>query len=182
MGQNKALMQFHGIPLIQRIIDRMSSLNQEINVISNENSVYQFLNLPIFPDQIPGMGVLGGFYTAFLRSRQPYVAVIGCDLPFISAALLSAELEIIMESGVDVVIPESVNGLEPLHAVYRKSTCLPLVEKSLLHGDRRIITWFDLASVRVLNVQDIEQIDPNPNIFLNLNHPEDFINALDFEE
>ncbi|KAF0111075.1 MAG: molybdopterin-guanine dinucleotide biosynthesis protein A [Chloroflexi bacterium] len=182
MGQNKALMLFHGIPLIQRVANRVSSTATEINIISNEEPLYKFLNLPIFPDQIPQKGVLGGILTAFLRAGQSFVAPVGCDLPFISPALLNAELKIILESDVDIVIPESKNGLEPLHAVYRRSTCLPLVEKSILRGDNRIISWFDHALVRTLVLSEVSQFDPDPHIFLNLNYPDDFKQAEELSE
>lgn len=182
MGQNKALMPFHGLPLIQRVANRLSPIADELNVISNEGSDYQFLNLPVFPDQLPGKGVLGGIYTALLVGKHPFVAPVGCDLPFVSSKLLNAELKMILKSDVDIIIPESINGLEPLHAVFRKSTCLPKVEKSLLDGELRIISWFDNAKVRILSSKELMEIDPDPSIFLNLNHPEEFRQAVELEE
>ena len=179
MGQNKALMPFHGIPLIQQVVNQVASVAAEVNVISSDEPDYHFLNLPVIPDHIPGKGVLGGIHTALLVSRFPFVAPVGCDLPFISAALLQAELKLIIECGADVVIPESQNGLEPLHAVYRQSTCLPLVEKSLQAGENRIISWFTKAKIRVLSHSEITRVDPDPRIFLNLNRPEEFSQAAD---
>lgn len=182
MGQNKALMLFNGLPLIQRVADRLSPIAAELNVISNEASDYQFLNLPVFPDQLPGKGVLGGIYTALFVGKHPFVAPVGCDLPFISSRLLNAELKMILKSDVDIIIPESVNGLEPLHAVYRKSTCLLKVEKSIEDGELRIISWFDNAKVRVLTSKELKEIDSDPAIFLNLNRPEEFQQAVEREE
>lgn len=177
MGQNKALMPFHGIPLIQRVAERVTAIAAEVNIISSDEPDYRFLNLPVIPDQIPGKGVLGGIHTAILVSRTAFVAPVGCDLPFISAALLKAELNLIIDCGADVVIPESQNGLEPLHAVYRKSTCLPLVENSLLRGENRIINWFENAIVKIVSQAEVTQIDPDPRIFLNLNRPDEFARA-----
>ncbi len=179
MGQNKALMSFHGIPLIQRVVNQVVTVAAEVNIISSDEPDYRFLNLPVIPDRIPGKGVLGGIHTALLVSRFPFVAPVGCDLPFISAALLQAELNLIMDCGADVVIPESQNGLEPLHAVYRQSTCLPLVERSLMKDDNRIVSWFSNAVIRVFSLAEISRVDPDPRIFLNLNHPDEFIQAAD---
>ncbi len=179
MGQNKALMPFHGIPLIQRVANRVIPVAAEVNIISNDEPDYLFLNLPVIPDRIPGKGVLGGIYTALQVSRFPFVAPVGCDLPYISAALLQAELNLVIESGVDVVVPESQNGLEPLHAIYRRGACLPLVEKSLQAGDNRIVSWFGNAVIRVLSLSEVTRADPNPRIFLNLNHPEEFKQAIE---
>jgi molybdopterin-guanine dinucleotide biosynthesis protein A len=179
MGQNKALMLFRGIPLIQQVYNRILPVAAEVNIISSDEPDYRFLNLPVIPDQIPGKGVLGGIHTAMLVSRTPFVAPVGCDLPFISAALLKAELNLIMDCGADVVIPESQNGLEPLHAVYRQHTCLPLVERSLQAGDNRIVSWFSNAVIRVFSLEEMAGADPDPHIFLNLNHPGEFTQAVE---
>lgn len=177
MGQNKALMPFHGVPLIQRVISRLISLANEMNVIADEVDTYKFLGLPVVPDQIPGRGVLGGIFTGFSVSNNPFVAPVGCDLPFVSSQLFAAELQLIRDSEFDVVIPESQNGLEPLHAVYRRDACLPLVKRSLLDGDNRIISWFGSARVKELTQCEIKRIDPDPRIFLNLNRPEEYAQA-----
>ena len=182
MGQNKALMPFHGIPLIQRVAERVIPVAAEVNIISSNEPDYRFLNLPVIPDRIPGKGVFGGIYTALLVSGFPFVAPVGCDLPFISATLLQAELNLIIDCGADVVIPESQNGLEPLHAIYRQTTCLPLVERALHAGDNRIVSWFDDAVIRIFSRSEIIAVDPNPLIFLNLNRPEEFKQAIDNTE
>ncbi|MCX6054057.1 MAG: molybdenum cofactor guanylyltransferase [Chloroflexi bacterium] len=179
MGQNKALMSFQGIPLIQRIKNRVTPAAEEIIVIANEAADYHFLELPVYPDQIPGSGVIGGLLTSFYRITKPFVAPIGCDLPFISTLLLEEELRIILESGADIVIPQSEKGLEPLCAIYRKDTCLPWIEKAISRGDRRIVSWFGQVKVKVLSPPEVQQIDPNPYIFLNINNPEDFKQALE---
>ena len=178
MGQNKALMPFRGIPLIQRVVNRVAPVASEVNIISSEEPDYQFLDLPVFPDHIPGKGVLGGIYTALLVSKFPFVAPVGCDLPFISPHLLQAELDLIIECGADVVIPESQSGLEPLHAIYRRSTCLPLVEQALQDRDNRIVSWFEKAIIRVFSQSETTTIDLDPRIFLNLNRPEEFTQAI----
>ena len=179
MGQNKALMPFHGIPLIQRVVNRLVPIASEMNIISDDDNAYKFLDLPIFPDHMPGKGVLGGILTALLVSKFPFVAPVGCDLPFSSVKLFQAELNLIVDCAADVVIPESQNGLEPLHAVYRRSACLPLVERSLHDGDNRIVSWFSHAEIRIFSLSEITRVDPDPRIFLNLNHPDEFNQAID---
>ncbi len=172
-------MPFRGIPLIQRVADRVIPVAAEVNIISSDEPDYRFLGLRVIPDRIPGKGVLGGIHTALLVSGFPFIAPVGCDLPFLSAQLLQAELDLIMDCGADVVIPESQNGLEPLHAIYRQSTCLPMVERALHDGDNRIISWFDKAVIRVFSHSEIIAADPDPRIFLNLNRPEEFTQALE---
>jgi len=61
MGQNKAVMPFHGIPLIERIVGRVRGIADELWVITNTPEPLRFLDLPISADLLPGRGKLGGF-------------------------------------------------------------------------------------------------------------------------
>jgi molybdopterin-guanine dinucleotide biosynthesis protein A len=173
MGQNKALMPFMGEPLIQRVVERVRPIASELFIISNEQTAFEFLNLPIIPDLIAGRGVLGGLYTSLSTSTNPFVASVACDMPFINPVLLQAELELLLTSGVDVVIPESPNGLEPLHAVYRRDTCLPCVHKALIQEQRRLISWFEWVTVRIMTLVEVAELDPDKIAFININTADD---------
>jgi molybdopterin-guanine dinucleotide biosynthesis protein A len=67
--------------------------------------------------------------------------------------------------------------LEPLHAIYRRETCLPLVEAALDANQWKLISWFDHAKVRVLKLEEIARLDPKGLAFWNLNTPEDLRQA-----
>jgi 2-C-methyl-D-erythritol 4-phosphate cytidylyltransferase len=56
MGEDKALKTFLGRPLIQRVVDRLSSIADEMIVTTNRPEEYAFLKLPLFPDLKPGRG------------------------------------------------------------------------------------------------------------------------------
>jgi molybdopterin-guanine dinucleotide biosynthesis protein A len=111
MGQNKALIFFAGRPLIQRVVERVRPIASELLIISNDRTAFEFLDLPIIPDRIPGQGALSGLFTSLSASTHPFVAPVACDMPFINSALLQAELDLLLTSKADVVIPESTNGL-----------------------------------------------------------------------
>src|SRR5512135_2970118 len=137
MGQNKALLPFHGQPLIERVVKRLKSSADELILTANQPELFQFLGLPIFPDLIPGKGSLGGLYTALSAAHFPLVAVVACDMPFINPALLVAEQNLLVQGSWDVAIPRSEEGLEPLHAVYRKDACLTPIRRALEEGRLR---------------------------------------------
>ena len=92
---------------------------------------YAFLDIPIQPDLQPGHGALGGLYTALSAAKYPFVAAVACDMPFASRSLFEYELDFIIKTEADVVIPTTPEGLEPLHAVYRRETCLPVIQAAL---------------------------------------------------
>jgi molybdopterin-guanine dinucleotide biosynthesis protein A len=64
MGEDKALKPFLGRPLIQRVIERLAPIADEIIVTTNRPAEYGFLNQRLVADLKPGRGALGGLYTA----------------------------------------------------------------------------------------------------------------------
>jgi len=177
MGEDKALKVFLGRALIERVIDRLRSLTDDVVVTTNRPEPYRFLGLPLVADLRPGRGALGGLYTALEAAQAPLVAVVACDLPFVSAALLAHAADVLTKEGVDVVIPESAEGLEPLHAVYRRATCLPAVEAALDAGQWKVIAWFPQVKVRVLSRTECAPWDEGGLAFWNVNTPAEFAEA-----
>ncbi len=175
MGQDKALMPFLGRPLIQYVIEKLSPLADEIIVTTNRPDAYALMSpLRLVPDLRPGRGALGGLHTALFSASHPLVAVVACDMPFASPEIFHYACQVIEESGADVAIPSSGEGLEPLHAIYRRATCLPLVEAALDADQWKLISWFDQAKIRVLEPEEISSLDPEGLAFRNLNTPEEF--------
>ena len=177
MGEDKALKTFLGRPLIQRVIDRVSSIADEVIVTTNRPEEYEFLKLRLYSDLKPGRGALGGLYTAIASARHPLVAVVACDMPFASATLLEAESTLLLEEDVDVVIPRSEEGYEPLHAVYRRETCLPGIEAAIAEDQWRVIAWFPRVKVRALTPAESKRYDLLGLAFWNVNTPEEFAKA-----
>jgi molybdopterin-guanine dinucleotide biosynthesis protein A len=177
MGQDKALIPFLGRPLIQRVIQRVGGLGDELVINTNRPEAYGFLNLPLYPDVIPERGALGGLYTALMTARHPLVAVIACDMPFAHPGLLAEERRLLEESGCDGVIPITVHGTEPFHAVYRRETCLLLVKAALDAGKWRVDSWFGEASLKFMPMEDILKFDPYGLVFRNVNTPDELREA-----
>jgi len=177
MGEDKALKTFLGRPLIQRVAERLSSVADELIVTTNRPDDYAFLNLPLFPDLKTGRGALGGLYTAIASAKHSIVGVVACDMPFASPSLLRAASRLLVQEEVDVVIAKSGEGYEPLHAVYRRATCLPAIEAAIDADQWRVIAWFPQVKVRVLTTDEIKQYDPSGLAFWNVNTPEEFAEA-----
>jgi molybdopterin-guanine dinucleotide biosynthesis protein A len=177
MGENKALKVFLGRPLIQRVVERLAPVADEVLITTNEPDAYRFLNLPLFPDLRPGRGPLGGLYTALVSARHPHVAVVACDMPFASAPLLVASAGFLQQDRADVVIAETAEGFEPLHAVYRREACIPAIESAMDAGQWRVISWFPQVKVRRLTGDELRRYDPDGLAFSNINTPAEFAAA-----
>ena len=90
MGEDKALKTFLGRPLIQRVVERLTPIADEIIVTTNRPEAYGFLNLRLIPDIKPGRGALGGLYTAIASATHPIVAVIAW-FPQVKVRVLTPE-------------------------------------------------------------------------------------------
>ena len=178
MGVDKAHIDFHGQPLIVRVLERLAPLADEILVTTNHPENYSFLEVPCIPDRLPGQGALGGLFTALSAAHHPLVGVIACDMPFASAELLAYQLKVLLAEEADAVIPRTPDGLEPFHAIYRKATCLPLVQAALEKGQRRVDSWLAQAKIRYLTPEEIARHDPDGLAFLNINTPDELAAAL----
>lgn len=182
MGESKVLMPFLGVPLIQRVFERTNEIAQEVLIVSNDPEELGFMDVKLVGDSIPGKGAIGGLFTAMDKASSELVAVVACDLPFVSAAILKEGARLLDLTGADVAIPR-VNGdfYEPLHAVYRRQTCKTAILQAIQADQRRLISWF--ASVQVLEMDEelCKQLDPDGLAFFNINNKEDFLLAEQIE-
>lgn len=178
MGENKTLMQFLGVPLIQRVLERTKSIAQEVIIVSNEPEELAFLYVNVVKDSIPGLGAIGGLYTAMDKANSELVAVVACDLPFVSAAILAEGARLLDHTDADVAIPR-VNGdfYEPLHAVYRREPCKKAIFQAIQSDKRRLVSWFSSVQVIEMDEDLCRQLDPDGLAFFNINSKEDFLLA-----
>ena len=182
MGEDKALKNFLGKPLIQRVINRLAPIADELIVTTNRPDEYAFLKLPLISDLRSGRGPLGGLHTAIASASSAVVAVVACDLPFASATLIEGASRLLNEETMDVVIGKTEEGYEPFHAVYRRETCLPAIESALAADQWKVTVWFPMVKVRALMPEEVKVLDPSGLCFWNLNTPEEFARAEEMED
>lgn len=174
MGENKGLKEFLGEPLIERIVKRLKPLGQKILIVAQHPAEYSFLGLPVFTDIQPGVGALGGLYTALSVAHTSFAAVVACDMPFVNPELLLYQWSLIQERGIDVVIPVGNEGLQPFHAVYRVSTCLPAVQDAIGRDQKKVLSWLNEVVTYRLSIAEMRTFETYAMTFLNLNTPDDF--------
>lgn len=180
MGTSKATVSFGGRPLICRLIDRVSSVADELVITTNEPDNLSFL-LEDYPklairlerDVCAARGALPGLYTALEVASHPYVAVVACDMIFASPRLIAAEVEALTRSGADAVVPVNKHGYEPFHALYRKSACLPVVREGVEAGQRAAQYVMRHVNVREFPQSEVLAAEPMGGCFVNANTPEE---------
>ena len=184
MGRSKATVPFLGEPLIWRGINRLLPLADEFIITTNEPQNLDFLSdlvelgkIRLVTDAYEKRGALRGVYTAINAASKDFVALVACDMIFPSRNLISAELEAMMRDGTDIAVPRTKFGFEPFHAVYRRSTCLPVVYESVEAGEIKANSWFGKVRVTPFDGDAIAKAEPRGGCFINVNTPEELAAA-----
>jgi len=175
MGSIKALVRVGGRTIIERIVERVQPLAEELILVTNTPEVYAWLGLPMFGDLIPGKGPLGGLYSALSSVHGDHTLAVSCDQPFLNADLLRYLIG--LREGYDVVVPLAPDGYpQSMHAVYGKGCLGPI--RARLDADRlKMIGFFDEVRVRQVPMDEIAPIDPERLSFVNVNTPGDLAEA-----
>ncbi len=180
MGRSKATVPFAGRPLICRLVERLAPAADYLLITTNEAENLGFLaeefpdlHIDLVPDVYDFRGALPGIYSALKAAESEYVAIVACDMVCASSALVAREAAAMAATRADVVVPVNKHGYEPFHALYRRSTCLPIIEAAVATGEKRAQSIFDKVNVCELSQAEVLQAEPMGGCFINVNTPEE---------
>jgi molybdopterin-guanine dinucleotide biosynthesis protein A len=178
-GRQKALESVGGELIAVRAIQVLGEAADRVVLVANDGEAFKSLGLETRPDLRPGLGALGGIFTAVSWAEElgyRGALVAACDMPFLSAGLLGRLAE--DAEADEVVAPESESrrGLEPLCAFYGAG-CRAAIEAALDRGDRAVISFFPNVRLRVIPLAEIARFGNPELLFLNVNTPEDLERA-----
>lgn len=173
-GVNKALLKYKNSTFIQKISDKLSTIFEEIIVISNNPSeLKDNTSYPIFKDKIKFCGPLSGIHSALSYSNCEKVFVVSCDMPFIREDVIKKQIQYYnLSSSKEACIPKSKDHIEPLHAIYSKKIVSKLEKFLLKSGNFKILNFIEEVEVCYWQTDKIEGIEQT---FININTPEDYI-------
>ena len=124
----------------------------------------------VIPDIIPGLGPIGGIYTAVEKLAVERIFILPCDMPFINSEFIKYMLEI--PDIYDIVVPEFNGHYQPLHAIYSKR-CSTAIKRNIDAGDYRMSGFFEGHSIRTVGEDEIGFYDDPFSMFRNINFRED---------
>ncbi|OQX84919.1 hypothetical protein B6D60_08600 [candidate division KSB1 bacterium 4484_87] len=168
-GQDKTLATLFGISLIDRAINIVREITNDIIIATNSPEKLTSLPYPKIKDLIPGRGPLGGIYTGLFFSKHQKNIIIPVDMPFISVECM--EFLISHREHADVVVPIHDEKYEPLCAVYSRS-CLQEIKKQLHSGNNQVFAFYDKVKTIALYF-DSAPCFHNQNLFFNINSVHD---------
>ena len=175
-GSDKAFIQWGEAYLIQRTIEILKSVLEEVVIITNDHSVrYRELGCTLLKDMIPGKGCLGGLYTGINHSRDGKIFTVACDMPFLDRAFIEYMVNLEDRDNYEVIIPRT-EVLQPMHAMYSDG-CIPHIEALMRQGNLKILDFFDSVKLKEISPEVIARFDPQGLIFYNINTPENLEQA-----
>jgi molybdopterin-guanine dinucleotide biosynthesis protein A len=168
MGHDKALLQLNDQPLIGVVAEQLRGVADEVIVVADEGERYRSFADRTVPDVYAGVGTLGGIHAGLLAAAHDLAVVVACDMPSLDPQVLAWFLA--AADGADLVVLCHDKGVEPLHAVYRKS-CLPAIEATIRSGERCAFAFYDQIRVRYVAPEELAALDPELRSFANVNTP-----------
>jgi len=170
MGMNKAFVEIEGKRLIDRTMATFKEVFQEIIIVTNAPLDYLDQGCIIASDIFKNKGALGGIYTGLFYASFDHAFVAACDMPFLNRSLIQHMVKCVDK--YDVVVPQSHDGLQPLHAIYSKK-CLKPIEKLMDADNLKITDFYRGLKTMVIPEEDIKPFDPEGKLFINVNTKKD---------
>lgn len=168
MGKNKAFLEFDGKPLIERNLDILKSLFNEVLISSNTPELYKSYHEKVVQDRYRESGPFGGLHVCLEEAKNEYAFFVACDIPILNGELIQFMAS--LTKGYECVVPRTEDGLHPLFAIYHKS-CLPKIEDFLQVGHFKVIDLIPQLSVRYVDESELACFGDPHMLMYNVNTP-----------
>lgn len=185
MGFDKATAPFRGRTLIEGVLEAIAPAGSELVVTTGRGDELVFLDglrfdgmpVRVAPD-LPGpAGAMRGVASSLAAATGPLVCIVACDMPFVSPDLVLGLARRVEAEGLDVCVPRTSMGLEPLCAVWRRDACLAAAKGLLAEGRERIRLLLEQVRAGYLGEDEIIALAGGLECFANINTPGDLAAA-----
>jgi molybdopterin-guanine dinucleotide biosynthesis protein A len=176
-GRPKGLELVGGLRILDRLVASFEAAFGALPLlIANATDAASWRSdLRVVPDARPGMGSLGGIYSAVLEAPAP-VVLAAWDMPFVSPMLLRTLAEGLQEADACLPRSDGPRGVEPLCAGYGPA-CGPAIAASLEAGDLRAVGFHDRIKVGILSTTRVQALGDPAALFFNVNTADDLAEA-----
>ena len=174
-GTEKALLRVGGVRILDRIYEIYRELFAEIILVTNSPEKFLEWDLLIVSDIFPIRSSLTGIHAGLFYMTNPYAFISACDTPFLKKEMVETVIGKI-EAQIDIVMPETSAGFEPLCAAYSKR-CLEAAQNHLEQKKLKITKTFRKSRIKTISEKVLRKIDPDLQSFFNINTPEDLQRA-----
>lgn len=177
MGEDKALLDINGMPLLTRICNVAQQCTDEVYIVTPWIEKYRSI-VPLECHFIKELSSFQGGLMAFSEAlnyvESDWILLLACDLPFLTVKEVKTwvnYLPSVPEKSI-AFLPKNKKGWECLCGFYR-GNCQPSLQSFILSGNRAFQTWLDNEIVEELKVE-------NKQVLFNCNTLEDYYNISNF--
>jgi molybdenum cofactor guanylyltransferase len=179
-GQDKALVEFDGHPMLVRMMKLIGGVTKDLKLVAAPEKYAEF-GMPLLADRWPGQGPLGGIITALEDAAQSvrrpeWNLIVSCDMPFLTPEWLAFLRGRAAKSRAQVVFPHSAYGPEPLCACWQTAAAAKL-RQGFERGVRKVTEGIALLRAEVLDEADWKRFDNRGRLFWNMNTAADYQEA-----
>ena len=157
------LVPLHGRPMVRHVLERFAPQVDDVLINANQNlDRYAALGFRVVPDSIGGFaGPLAGLHVGLTHAREPLVATVPCDSPFLPADLVARLLAALNTADAELAVARTFDQPHPVFALVRRSVLAHLT-RFLEGGGRKIDAWY--ATLRTTEVAFDDEADAFRNI------------------
>ncbi|ADI30813.1 molybdenum cofactor guanylyltransferase MobA [Methylotenera versatilis] len=168
-GVDKGLVLLQSKPLIQHVIERLTTQADEILINANrELAQYQAMGYPVLQDEVEDfLGPLAGFSLGLQHAKHDYVLTVPCDSPLLPVDLAQRLMAALVENNAEIAVATSEDSTHPVFCLCKK-TVLPSLTAYLQQGERRVSTWQKSQQYIEVDFSDCNEAFTNLNTFEDL--------------
>lgn len=174
-GMEKAFERVGEMAIFEHILGIFRELFDHILLVTNHPEKFMHWDITMAADLLDFRSSLTGLHTGLYYTATPYAFFTACDTPFLKKEMVQAVLKVV-EPDLDIVVPQTRLGYEPLCAVYSRR-CLKPVQAQLENAQLQIQRLFKSMCTRKIPETVLREIDPDLVSFFNVNTPEDLEKA-----
>ena len=175
-GIDKGLIKLAGKPMIQYLLDSLSTHISNILISTNSsNPAYKSFNYPLIADLLPGgLGPLAGIHAGLSACNTQYLLVTPCDSPFLNTQLCERLIEALAKQHTKIAVAHDGERIQSTFVLIDKQLTNSL-SSYLNRGGRRLITWLKEEKAVEVDCSDYKKSFTNINTISELNLAENTI-------
>lgn len=179
MGANKAELMLGGLTFLEQLVETLSAACEPIVIVGRvaeplkSKLSAQYRTLIFTQDERNDCGPLEGIRVGLktLSADTEHAFVTAVDAPLLKPEFITALLNRIGEHVA--AIPIAGSRIYGMTAIYRTSL-LDQIEQQIQSGNLRVKSLAEIPGVRMVDVAELQTIDPQLDSLLNVNTPDDY--------
>ena len=172
MGFDKQFLRRSNSYLLHSHGETLSSLFDQVIVVTNRPEFYADSRFTVVSDEIPGQGPLSGIHVGLKTARSRHVYLLACDMPYIHLEYVRYMHRRMSLTNAEICVTRRADRLEPFNAFYARSLVSD-IETYLTQGRHSLFRFIAEHDACYIPEEDALRFSADWEMFLNLNTRQD---------